>query len=93
MIEKFINLLALGIFNKLAGAAFGTLKFAVIISVAILILNKFDVNKSLERKANGSLLFNPIAKLVPAIIPKLNVIKDEIKDLTKKPTEKENLKK
>jgi membrane protein required for colicin V production len=90
MIEKFVNLLALGLVNKLAGAVFGTIKFAIILSVAILIMNKFDTDKHLEKKANGSLLYNPVASIVPMIIPKLNVIKDEIKDMTKKPVEKEN---
>ncbi len=92
ILEKFVNLLALGLINKLAGAAFGAIKFAIILSVSILIINKFDTNKSLEKKANGSLLYNPIANIVPMIIPKLNVIKTEIKDLTKKSSEKENKK-
>jgi len=85
IIEKFINLLALGMLNKIAGAVFGSIKYAVILSVAILIFNKFDTDKKLENKAEASLLYKPVAAIVPSVIPKLNVIKAEIKDLTKKP--------
>jgi membrane protein required for colicin V production len=91
VLEKFVNLLALGLINKLAGGIFGALKFAVILSVLIIILNKFDSKSTVinQTTKDGSMLYYPTANLVPMVIPKLKVIKTEMKDLTKTPTEKE----
>lgn len=77
IIEKFINLIALGFLNKLFGAFFGLLKAAFILSIIILIINTFDNNKNIitSKLRKGSILYKPIASLVPTIIPKLNLEK------------------
>jgi membrane protein required for colicin V production len=75
IIEKFVDILALGFVNKLFGAVFGVLKAAFILSLLILIINSFDTNKTVitEKLRQGSMLYNPIESLVPAIIPSLNL--------------------
>lgn len=77
ILERFINLLALGFLNKLLGAFFGLIKAAFILSIIILIINSFDKNKSIitSKLREGSILYKPIASLVPTIIPKLNLEK------------------
>lgn len=75
IIEKFVDIIALGFVNKLFGAVFGIAKAAFILSLLILIINSLDTNKSVitEKLREGSLLYSPIEKLVPTIIPKLNL--------------------
>ena len=74
MLEKSVNLLALGFFNKLAGALFGMLKMAFILSVILILINKIDAKTGIihEKTKQGSLLYNPVSSIAPFIIPKLN---------------------
>lgn len=46
LFEKLINITALGIFNKIAGAVFGGLKYAFVISLFLFFLNKLDIQLS-----------------------------------------------
>jgi len=81
MLEKSMNLLALGLFNKLAGAFFGMLKVAFILSVLLIIINKIDTKVTIipQKTRQASLLYSPISSIAPFIIPKLN-----FEDLQKK---------
>jgi membrane protein required for colicin V production len=74
LIEKTMNLLALGFFNKLAGAFFGFLKIAFLLSIILLIINKASIDKPLisEDTQKASLLYPHISLFAPYIIPKLN---------------------
>ena len=70
-LEKFVSLVALGFVNKLFGAIFGLLKTAFILSVVLVIINMADEQLKfipLEEKSR-SVLYEPISRLVPAIIP------------------------
>jgi membrane protein required for colicin V production len=86
LLEKSINLLALGFVNKLAGAFLGLLKFAFLLSILILIINKASIDKPLipDEIQKGSLLYPPVSVLAPYIIPKLNFeeIKKKIESVT-----------
>lgn len=86
LIEKSINLLALGFLNKLAGAFFGFLKIAFILSILLLIINKASVDKPLipEETQKGSILYPPMSVFAPYVIPKLNFeeIKQKIESVT-----------
>ena len=75
IVEKFINLLALGFLNKLAGLIFGIVKAAFLLSVITLIINSFDDDQSLitPKLREGSLLYKPIERFAPGIIPMLDV--------------------
>ncbi|MDZ7774281.1 MAG: CvpA family protein [Bacteroidales bacterium] len=74
LLEKFIDLIALGFLDKLAGGLFGVLKAVLIISALLLVINTFDHNEKLispKSKAN-SLLYTPVAAVLPAILPMIN---------------------
>lgn len=93
MLEKSINLLALGIFNKLAGAFFSLLKMAFIISVLLIFVNKLDskINIISKETRNESLLYQPISAIAPLVIPKLNFEEIE-KAMNAPPVKKDSLK-
>ena len=75
IVEKFINLIALGFLNKLGGLVFGIVKAAFFLSVIALIINSFDDDQSLitPKLREGSLLYKPIERFAPSIIPMLDV--------------------
>jgi len=79
MLEKSVNLLALGFLNKLAGAIFALLKIAFIVSVLLMFFNKLDskVNIISEETKDHSLLYKPVSAFAPLIIPKIKF--EEIK--------------
>ncbi len=88
LLQKLVKAVALSTVNKIAGGAFGALKFALILSV---ILNLFNnLNKEIPfiepEMLNSSLLYNPIAKIGQVIIPGLDkmsingVVEDAIKE-------------
>jgi len=74
MLEKSINLLALGFLNKLAGAFFSLLKIAFILSVLLIFINKINSKTSIisEDARKGSFLYPAVSAFAPMIIPKLN---------------------
>lgn len=70
-LTKLADFAALGIVNKLLGAIFGALKWAIILSV---VLNVFDsMNREIpltdEKNIEDSTLYWPIKGLVPLIFP------------------------
>lgn len=71
LLEKIVNMVAMGIFNKLLGSLMGAAKYGLIISVLLVIINSIDsrfniVSESEKRK---SVLYEPMLQIVPAIIP------------------------
>ncbi|HKK10951.1 MAG TPA: CvpA family protein [Bacteroidales bacterium] len=91
LLEKFIDMIALGFLDKLAGGVFGILKAGLIISAILLVINTFDNNEKLitpKLKAN-SLLYPPVASMLPTLLPMINFeefdnpFKEEIKPLKK----------
>lgn len=79
MLEKSVDLLALGFLNKLAGAIFALLKIAFIVSVLLMFFNKIDSKTGIlsEETKKHSLLYSPVSAFAPMIIPKINF--EEIK--------------
>ena len=71
LLDKFLHLILLGWLNKLLGAIFGFFKWAIILSFFIMVIeyanNKFEF-LSPEKKSE-SLLYEPIKKVVPTIMP------------------------
>ncbi|MCC7301762.1 MAG: CvpA family protein [Bacteroidia bacterium] len=73
MAERTAKSGGLSVINKLFGAVFGMLKFALIISLFIFIFEAVERSYpmiNLETK-QGSLLYEPISKVAPAVIPGL----------------------
>ena len=71
LLEKIINLVALGFLNKLAGGIFGVLKGAVLLSVILLILNQFNNKLISQEKKEGSMFYGPVAGIAPLLWDKL----------------------
>jgi len=71
LLEKIINMVAMGIFNKLLGSLMGAAKYGLIISVLLVIINsidsRFDIISEAEKRK--SILYDPMMRIVPAIIP------------------------
>jgi membrane protein required for colicin V production len=73
LIQKFAEGMALGTLNKIAGALFGALKYAFLMSVFIFVIDTVEKKVpvvSLKIK-EGSLLYKPVGRLAPLIVPKL----------------------
>ena len=72
-LTKIAETIFLGFFNKLLGAVFGVLKYALILSIVFLIYDQ--INDSLKflnkEKSKESVLYEPVKNLAPAIFPNL----------------------
>ncbi len=82
LLEKVIGLFQLTILNRFAGALFGGLKAALIMSVVLMLSVTFDFPDAPAREA--SLLYDPVASLVPETwdmiaehLPAMKMISDE----------------
>jgi len=84
MIEKFLGFVALGFFNKLFGALFGAAKTALILSVFILVVDQIDRQIDIipDSEKKKSVLFQPLANLLPAIIPEFEEMIEEKQEET-----------
>jgi len=72
-----INMAALGIFNKIAGALFGAFKYAFVLSILIFYFNKLDSRyrwMNPDTKAD-SVLYYPLSRIAPAVLPLIEGIK------------------
>ncbi len=84
MVAKFVTArvsdVSLGLVNRLAGAAFGALKFALILSVLIFVLDSVEKSyPTIEIKTKDeSLLYRPVAKIAPMLIPGLEAKKFKV---------------
>ncbi|MDI3527030.1 MAG: rane protein required for colicin production [Tenuifilum sp.] len=74
MIDKVFNLTPLGIVNKLLGLLFGFFKYAIILSVLIVFIEKANdrFNFYTQEAKNKTILYKPLSRLAPAIYPYLH---------------------
>ena len=79
---KLANFAALGIINKLLGGVFGALKFGLILSVILIVFDKFNATITFtdQETLNESVLYKPVKNLTPTLFP-------EILNLTKTNTD------
>ncbi len=85
LLTKVADFAMLGIFNKLLGGVFNVLKFAFLISVVFMFVNNSDNYRILTpEQREASVLYEPVAKIAPAILP---VIMKEVDDLNSDETE------
>jgi membrane protein required for colicin V production len=70
-IEKLVNMIALKILNKLAGMVFSIARFALILSVIMLILETADEKLGIlpKQSMQEAVLYQPIAGFAPMVIP------------------------
>jgi membrane protein required for colicin V production len=78
IITKLLKKASLGTVNKLLGAAFGGLKFALILSVVFFMIDTLSKSYPIlnSKTKYKSLLYKPIAILAPIIIPELTKTKN-----------------
>jgi len=75
ILEKVIDIIALGVLNKLLGLIFGVFKAMVLISIAFILINRYDKNLISEENKNGSFLYKYIA-------PVCEIFLDSIENFT-----------
>ena len=71
LVTKLANATALGMLNRLAGAAFGILANALILSIIILFFNRMNDNERFVEKQviDETYLYEPIGKVATVIFP------------------------
>jgi membrane protein required for colicin V production len=71
VIEKTIDLIALGWLNKLLGAVFGLAKGIVLVSIILFILEKADPNARVIKPnvKEKSMFYQPVMEVVHFIVP------------------------
>lgn len=73
LLTKIAETAALGFFNKILGAVFGTLKYALILSIVLLVYDQ--INSSIKfidnKKVKQSTLYESVKNLAPTIFPNL----------------------
>jgi len=69
ILQKLIDIILLGFLNKAAGAIFGIVKGALILSILLLIINYFDTNQKLikEEYKENAIFYKPIASFAPQL--------------------------
>ena len=78
--EKFVKAIALSIFSRLAGAIFGAIKAAFIISLLMIVVSKiedFTVTIIPEKSKAESRFYGPIENMAPNILPFLKTEKEK----------------
>lgn len=76
LIQRLAEGLALGPINKIGGAIFGSLKFALVMSVIIFVLDAVEKSYPVIsfKTKEESVLYKPIGKIAPLFIPTLNAV-------------------
>ena len=75
IVEKIIGMVALGFLNRIGGALFSVIKYAVFISVVLLLLNKFNLGLINEETKKDSRLYAPVEKIAPFLWERLEELK------------------
>ncbi len=72
LLEKLLDIVALGVANKLAGAVFGMAKMALIASFAMYFLNQvLGPREWLPGKGEGTVLVGPLESVAPTLAPRI----------------------
>lgn len=92
ILEKLIDMIALGFVNKLAGSVFGILKGAVMISIVLMIINHFNEDLISSDKKDNSFLYAPVEGIAPLLWdslrnwdlddPKIKDLQEDMENLT-----------
>lgn len=69
ILTKMVQMVALGIINRLFGGVFGVLKMAFLASVLMMFFANFDVFETEESTQEESVLYEPIRAIAPALLP------------------------
>lgn len=79
MFTKIADAAALGLFNKVLGGVFGALKYALIVSVILLLLGKVDKALPIipKEQKEQSILYQPVKKIAPILFSEFFAEKKE----------------
>ncbi len=71
MLEKVVDMVALGFINKMAGGVFRALKVSLILSVLFTMLQSLDEDWGIipPEVKESSVLYSPLSALAPVIVP------------------------
>jgi membrane protein required for colicin V production len=74
MVEKLVDMVSLGFLNKLAGGLFRALKIAFILSVIFTMVTSLDEDFQIipDTVKDESVLYGPLSKLAPIVIPAIS---------------------
>jgi len=88
LLQKIIKMVALGFINRLAGGIFGILKFGLILSVILNIVNTLnrEIHFIDENIVKSSILFQPMANFSTKILPEIKKL--DIHQMVEKAIEK-----
>ncbi len=77
-LTKIAETIALGFFNKIVGAIFGFLKYALILSIVLMVYDQISGSFPFveKKKVKESVLYEPVKNLAPAIFPNLIKVSD-----------------
>ena len=90
-IQGLANAMALSWLNKIAGALFGILRMAFLLSTVILLFNRAQLLERFNKgeTATGSFLYGPVGKVAPVILPVLDELnRDNLFDKSNRKFEK-----
>lgn len=76
-LTKMVQMIALGIVNRLAGGILGVLKMAFLASIFFMIFGRFGIFIPSEETKATSILYQPVRALAPALLP---TIIEEVKE-------------
>jgi membrane protein required for colicin V production len=73
LIGRLVEAIGLGTVNRLLGVLFGIIKYAILISAILTILNAFNSRLRFlpEDRIKESHLYRPLSALVPALFPRI----------------------
>ncbi len=79
LLEGILKITALNAFNKIAGAVFGILKFALVISFMLALFRPVDLRIGLihQQTKNESFLYNRVLNISHYLFPALQDVKNE----------------
>ena len=85
LIQRMVEGMALSAVNKIGGAVFGALKFAMVMSVVIFMIDALEESYPMIsfKTKQESLLYKPIGMIAPTLIPALD--KEKMQKLIPKP--------
>lgn len=85
IVQRMVDGMALTAINKIGGAVVGSLKFALIMSVLIFVMDAIEQSYPIIsfKAKEESLLYKPIGKIAPTLIPAMN--KSKIAEMVPQP--------
>lgn len=75
MVSQLLKMISLNWVNRIAGVIAGMLKAAILVSVILLVLDVISTKHPIisQSTRNESVLYEPVAKLVPTLLPFLHL--------------------